>query len=88
MLYKEPLGYIEEEELKRKETIAHYCHSLLILEYASLCSFGSLCVLPKLSFSFELAIERWRIEVVEVHVEDSVSLVRKRDNRGCHLCNP
>ena len=83
MLYKEPLGYIEEEELQRKETIVHYCHSLLILESASLCPFGALRVLPKISFACELSIERWRIKVVE----DSVSLVRKRADRGCHLCN-
>ena len=65
VLYKEPLGYIEEEELKRKKTIVHFCHSLHILESASLCLFGALCVLPKLAFSCELAIKRWRIEVVE-----------------------
>ena len=83
LLYKEPLGYIEEEELKRKETIPHCCHSLHILEYASLCPFGALCVIPKLSFVCDLSIERWRIEVVE----DSVSSVRGRADRGCHLCN-
>ena len=65
VLYKEPLGYIEEKELKRKETIVHCCLSLLILGSASLCPFGALCVLPKLAFSCELAIKRWRIEVVE-----------------------
>ena len=36
-LYKEPLGYIEEEELKSKKNIVHSCHSLLVLESASLC---------------------------------------------------
>ena len=51
VLYKEPLGYIEGEELKRKETIVHCCLSLLILESASLCPFGVLCVLPKISFA-------------------------------------
>ena len=50
-------------------------------ESASLCPFGALCVLPKLAFVYELAIERWRIKVVE----DSVSLVRRRANRGCHF---
>ena len=44
-----------------------------ILESASLCLFGALCVLPKLAISCELAIKRWRIEVVEAQVEDSVS---------------
>ena len=50
VLYKEPLGHIEEEELKSKETIVHFCLSLLIHESASLCPFGALCVLPKLAF--------------------------------------
>ena len=31
VLYKEPLGYIEEEELKSKETIVHCCLSWLYL---------------------------------------------------------
>ena len=79
MLYKEPLAYIEEEELKSKRMIVHCCRSLLILESASLYPFGALCVLPK------LAIERWRIEVVEAQVGDSVSLVRRRADRGCIL---
>ena len=50
-------------------------------------SLGALCVLPKLAFAYELAIERWRIEVVEAQVEDSVSLVRRHADRGCHSCN-
>ena len=87
VLYKEPLGYIEEEELKSKETIVHCCCSLHILEYASLCLFGEIFVLPKLSFASELAMERWRIEVVEAQVEESVSSVHRCANRGCHLCN-
>ena len=87
VLYKEPLGYIEEEELKRKETIVHCCLSFIILDSASLCPFGALFILPKLAFACELAIERWRIEVVEAQVEDSVSPVRRRADRGCHLCN-
>ena len=41
------------------------------------------CVLPNISFSNELAIERWRIEVVEAQVGDSVSLIRIRAVRGC-----
>ena len=87
VLYKEPLGYIEEEELKRKETIVHCFLGLLVLESASLCPFASLCVLPNISFACDLAIERWRIEVVEAQVEDLVSLVYRRTDRGCHLCN-
>ena len=68
MLYKEPLGYIEEEELKSNKTIVHCCHSLLVLESTSLCPFGALSVLPNLAFSCEISIERWRIEVVEAQV--------------------
>ena len=34
----------------------------------------------------ELAIERWRIEVVEAQVEDSVSSVRRSADRDCHYC--
>ena len=34
----------------------------------------------------EIAIERWRIEVVEAQVEDSVSLVRRSADRVCHYC--
>ena len=84
---KEPLRYIEEEELKSNETIVHCCRSLHILESASLCPFGVLCVLPKLAFACELAIERWRIEVVKAQVEDLVSPVRRRADRGCHSSN-
>ena len=51
VLYKEHLGYIEEEELKSKETIVHCCLGLLILESTSLCPFGVLYVLPNLSFT-------------------------------------
>ena len=87
VLYKESLGYIEEEELKSKEIIVHCCLSLLILESASLCPFGTLCVLPKVSFSCDIAIERWMIEVVEAQVDDSVSPIRRRVDRGCIHCN-
>ena len=65
VLYKEPLGYIEGEELKSKKTVVHCCHSLLILESASLCPFGELCFLPKIFFACEIPIE-----VVEAQVED------------------
>ena len=64
-LYKEPLGYIEEEELKSKKTIVHCCHSFLILESASLCPLEHFVFFPIFPFACELAIERWRIEVVE-----------------------
>ena len=87
VLYKEPLGYIEEEELKSKENIVHCCLSLLILESTSLCPLGALFVLPKISFSCDISIERCWIEVVEAQVEDSVSSIRRCADRGCHSCN-
>ena len=62
VLYKEPLGYIEGEELNNKEIIVHCCHNLLILDSASLYPFGALCVLPKIAFACELAIKRWRTQ--------------------------
>ena len=42
-LYKEPLGYIEVEELKNKKTMVHYCRSLYLslhpfLPWINLCS--------------------------------------------------
>ena len=86
-LYKEPLGYIEGEELKSKETTVHCYCSLHILEFASLCPFGGLCVLPNIEFSCDISIERWRIELVEAQVEDSVSPVCRCVDKDCHLCN-
>ena len=77
VLYKEPLGYIVKEDLKSNETIVHCCHILHILESTSLCPFGALCVLNKISFACDISIERWRIEVVEAQVEDSISPVRR-----------
>ena len=41
---------------------------------------------PRFPLLCELAIERWRIEVVEAQVEDSVSSVRRSANRVCHYC--
>ena len=83
-LYKEPLGtlkaYRDIERLKQRN------YSPLFPElYLSLHPFVPLehfCVLPKLSFASEIAIERWRIEVVESQVGDSVSPVHRRAIRG------
>ena len=47
-LHKEPFGYIEEEEFKRKKTIVHCCCSLLILESASLCPLENFLCFPSL----------------------------------------
>ena len=41
---------------------------------------------PRLPFLCEIAIERWRIEVVEAQVQDSVSPVRRSADRVCHYC--
>ena len=49
-------------------------------------SLVALCVLPKLTFASEISIERWRIEVVEAQVEDSVSPVRRSADKVCHYC--
>ena len=46
----------------------------------------TLCVLPKLDFVCEIAIERCRIEVMEAQVEDSVSAVRRSADKVCHYC--
>ena len=57
-LYKEPLGYIEEEELKSKKTTVHCCRSLLVLESASLCPLENFVFFPSFPLISELAIER------------------------------
>ena len=57
VLYKEPLGYIEEE-LKSKETMVHCCLSLLILEFASLCPLDHFDFFPIFPLSCDLTIER------------------------------
>ena len=68
-LYKEPFWYIEGIwEIESKENIVHCCRSL----YLSLHPFvpwSTLVFFPSLPFACELAIERWRIEVVEAQVE-------------------
>ena len=62
-LYKEPLGYIKEEELKSKKTIVHCCHSLLIFEFASLCPLEHLVFFPRLLLLVRLLLRdgglRW-----------------------------
>ena len=73
--------------MKSKETIVHCCLILLILESASLCPLEHFVFFPSLPFSFEIAIERWRIEVVEAQVGDSISPIHRSADRGCHYCN-
>ena len=45
-LYKEPLRYIEEEELKSKRTIVHCFRSLLVLESTTLCPLDNFVFFP------------------------------------------
>ena len=53
-LYKEPFGYIEGGELKRKKTIVQCCRSLLILESAFLCLLENLVFFPSFPFLVSL----------------------------------
>ena len=86
-LYKEPFGYIDGIwEIGSKETIVHYCRNLC-LSLHPFVPWSTLLFFPGLPFACELAIERWRIEVVEAQVGDSVSPIRKCSNRGCIHCN-
>ena len=82
-LYKEPLGTLKAyREIESKETIVHYFQNL----YLSLHPFvpwSTIVFFPRFPFAGELAIVRWRIDVVEAQVGDSVSLVRRRAVRGC-----
>ena len=99
VLYKEPLGYIEEEALKRKETIVHCCLSLHILESASLCPFGALCVLPKLAFACGLLLRdgglrwwrpRWRtrfLRFADVATEVVTCVISHLINRNIFSCS-
>ena len=76
----------QEERIESKETIVHYFRNL----YLSLHPFvpgSTLVFFPSLPFTCELAIERWRIEVVEAQVGDSVSPIHRRADKGCILCN-
>ena len=85
-LYKEPFGYIEGMRNWEQENYSHCCQSL----YLSLHPFVPwITFVFFLSFPFacELAIEIWRIEVVEAQVGDSVSPIRRCADRGCHSCN-
>ena len=85
-IYKEPFGCIEGMRNWEQENYSPLL-SELILEFASLCPLEHFCVLPKISFFCELAIKRWRIEVVEAQVGDSVSSICRCADRGCIHCN-
>ena len=84
-LYKEPFGYIEGYVIiVSKETIVHCCRNLC-LSLHPFVPWSTFVFFPSLPFACELAIERWRIEVVEAQVGDSVSPICRRAVRGCHL---
>ena len=86
-LYKEPFGYIEEYvRIESKETIVHCCQNVC-LSLHPFVPWSTLVLFPSFPFACELAIERWRIEVVEAQVGDSVSPIRRRADRGCIHCN-
>ena len=78
---RNPLDTLKEEELKSKRTIVHCCRSL----YLSLHPFvpwSTFLLFPRFPFACELAIKRWRIEVVE----DSVSPSHRSVDKVCHYC--
>ena len=83
---EEPFGYIEGGGIEEQENYSPLL-SELILESASLCPLEHFVFFPSLPFSCEIAIYRWRIEVVEAHVGDSISPIRRHADRGCHYCN-
>ena len=85
-IYKELFGYIVGGGIEEQENYSPLLPEL-ILEPASLCPLEHFVFFPRLPFACELAIEKWRIEVVEAQVGDSVSPICRRADRGCHYCN-
>ena len=86
-LYKEPLGILKAyREIESKETIVHCCRNLC-LSLHPFVPWSTFVFFPSFPFACELAIKRWRIEVVEAQVGDSVSPIRKRADRGYLYCN-
>ena len=82
-LYKEPLGTLKAyKEIESNETIVHCCRNLC-LSLHPFVPWSTVVFFPSLPFASELAIVRWRIEVVEAQVGDSVSPVCKCVVRGC-----
>ena len=82
----EPFGYIERGGIEEQESYSPLLPEL-ILESASRCPLEHFVFFPSLPFSCELAIKKWRIEMVEAQVGESVSSIRRRADRGCHYCN-
>ena len=73
--------------MDRNETIVHCCLTCLCL---SLHPFGPLehivLLFPRFPLLCKISIMRWRIEVVDAQVEDSVSLVWRSSDIVCHYC--
>ena len=86
-LYKELFGTFKAyERIESKETIVH-CYRNLCLSLHPFVPWSTFVFFQIFPFSSELDIERWRIEVVEAQVGDSVSPIRRRADRGCIHCN-
>ena len=76
----------KEERIESEETIVHCCRNLC-LSLHPFVPWSTSVFFPSLPFACELAIERWRIEVVEAQVGDSVCPICRRADRGCIHCN-
>ena len=86
-LYKELYDTLKAyERIESKETIVHCCR-YLCLTLHPFVPWRTFVFFPSFPFACELAIERWRIEVVEAQVGDLVSPVRRCAIRGCIYCN-
>ena len=84
---RNPLVHWRQEEIiESKETIVH-CFRNLYLSLHPFVPWSIFVFFPSLPFSCEIAIERWRIEVVEAQVGDSASSIRRCVDKGCIHCN-
>ena len=63
--------------------LPHFCLCLSLHPFVPL---EQIVFFPIFLFLCELAMERWRIEVVDAQVEDSGSLVCRSADRVCHYC--
>ena len=98
VLYKEPLGYIEEEELRSKKNLVHCCCSLLVLDFASLCPLEHLVFFPILCFFVSLlsrygGLRWWRpmwrtqfFRFVDVPTEVATYVISDLLNRNIFSC--
>ena len=83
---RNPLDTLKAWGIESKRTIVHCCRNLCL----SLHPFvprSTFVFFPSFSFACELTIKRWRIEVVEAQVGDSVSPIRRHADKGCIHCN-